>query len=232
VPLYRDYPSPNCGPRRGGALPDLIVLHYTGMADCGAAQARLCDPASAVSAHYLIAESGTVVALVPEELRAWHAGAGAWGAVSDVNSRSIGIELANDGAQPFAAPQMVALEGLLADLMRRWQIPPERVIAHSDLAPGRKVDPGARFDWRGLALAGLAVWPEVDPEVWASPVRVAAFLAALRAFGYPDAPADTLLAAFRLRFRPWGTGALDAVDVALATDLAARFAVDATGSAA
>ncbi|MDP2740884.1 MAG: N-acetylmuramoyl-L-alanine amidase [Pseudorhodobacter sp.] len=210
----------------------MIVLHYTAMADCGAAQARLCDPASAVSAHYLIAESGTVVALVPEELRAWHAGAGAWGAVSDVNSRSIGIELANDGAQPFAAPQMVALEGLLADLMPRWQIPAERVIAHSDMAPGRKVDPGARFDWQRLALAGLAVWPEVDPEAWTGPVRAAAFVAALRAFGYPDASTDTLLAAFRLRFRPWARGGLDAVDVALATDLAARFAVDATGPAA
>jgi len=234
VPLYRDYPSPNCGPRRGGALPDLIVLHYTAMTDCGAAQARLCDPASEVSAHYLIAENGTVAALVPEELRAWHAGAGAWGAVTDVNSRSLGIELANGGAQPFAAPQMVALEALLADVMRRWQIPAERVIAHSDLAPGRKVDPGRRFDWRRLALAGLAVWPEVDPEAWIGPEagsgagRAAAFVGALRAFGYPDAPADILLAAFRLRFRPWTTGALDAVDLALATDLAGRFAVDAT----
>lgn len=232
MPLYRDYPSANCGPRRGGVLPDLIVLHYTGMADCALAQARLCDPASEVSAHYLIAERGTVAALVPEELRAWHAGAGVWGAVTDVNSRSLGIELANDGAQPFAEPQMVALEGLLADLMLRWQIPAERVIAHSDLAPGRKVDPGARFDWHRLALAGLAVWPEVDAEAWSVPVRAAAFVAALRAFGYPDVPADTLLAAFRLRFRPWATGALGAVDLALATDLAERFAVDATPPAA
>lgn len=214
-----DFPSPNAGPRRHGALPDLIVLHYTAMPTCAEARARLCDPAAEVSAHYLIAEQGEVIALVPEELRAWHAGAGAWGACGDVNSRSIGIELANTGSAPFPEAQMAALERLLADLRHRWGIPAERVIAHSDMAPQRKTDPGPRFDWRRLALAGQAVWPE--------PAVPGDFRADLRAFGYPDVPDDGLLHAFRLRFRPWAQGPLAAEDAALAADLAARFPVDA-----
>lgn len=226
---FGDHPSPNCGPRRNGAQPDLIVLHYTAMASCADAQARLCDPEAEVSAHYLISEQGEVVALVPEELRAWHAGAGAWGGVSDVNSRSIGIELDHPGKGSFAEPQMVALETLLADLMRRWQIPAERVIGHSDMAPARKADPGPRFDWRRLALGGLSVWPATttgpDPEP-------GAFRAAARAFGYPDVAEDLLLAAFRARFRPGASGPADATDLAMAADLALRFPVDAVGAAA
>lgn len=203
-------------------LPDLIVLHYTAMPTCADAFERLCDPLAEVSAHYLIAEDGEVIALVPEELRAWHAGAGAWGMVTDVNSRSIGIELANPGAQPFPARQIAALERLLADVMHRWQIRPERVIAHSDMAPTRKADPGPRFDWRGLARAGLSVWPDTGAEP-------GDFLADARAFGYPAAPPEALLRAFRLRFRPWAQGPLDPVDAALIADLARRFPVDASG---
>ncbi|WP_426037733.1 N-acetylmuramoyl-L-alanine amidase [Cypionkella sp. TWP1-2-1b2] len=198
----------------------MIVIHYTAMASCAAARARLCDPAFEVSAHWLISETGVVEGLVPEASRAWHAGAGEWAGVTDVNSASIGIELANTGLQPFAEPQMTALEGLLAGIMQRWAIPAHRVIAHSDMAPSRKGDPGARFDWRRLALQGLAVWPE------AAEADVAAFLPALRRFGYPDAAEADLLAAFRLRFRPWARGALDAVDAVdagLACDLVRRF---------
>ena len=108
-----------------------MVIHYTAMATAAEARARLCDPAAEVSAHWLIDEAGRAEALVPEALRAWHAGAGAWGAVSDVNSRSIGIELANPGDRPFAAAQMAALERLLAGILGRWAIPPERVIGLS-----------------------------------------------------------------------------------------------------
>lgn len=195
------------------------------MATAEAALARLCDPRAEVSAHYLIDGAGRVHALVPEDLRAWHAGAGAWGAVTDVNSRSIGIELANDGHAPFAARQTAALSGLLGDIRARWRIPPERVIAHSDMAPDRKRDPGAAFDWRRLAREGHSVWP--GPAGGAMP-----FAEAARAFGYPDAPVDVILAAFRLRFRPWARGPLDATDAALARDLAARFPVDAAVPAA
>lgn len=221
---FGDYPSLNFGPRRAGAVPDMIVLHYTAMPSCAEARARLCDPAAEVSAHYLISEAGVVEALVPEELRAWHAGAGAWGAVRDVNSRSIGIELANGGGLPFPEPQMAALEALLADVMRRWSIPAHRVIGHSDMAPGRKGDPGARFDWRRLALAGFSVWPEEDAATEMT------FPDAARRFGYPNVADDLLLAAFRLRFRPMATGPLDAIDVAMAANLARRFAVDVTTS--
>lgn len=224
--------SPNCGPRRDGLRPSLIVVHYTAMASFDAARARLCDPAAEVSAHYLIAEAGEVLALVPEELRAWHAGAGEWGGQGDVNSRSIGIELANNGQQPFAAPQMAALERLLTQVMARWAIPPQGVIAHSDMAPARKTDPGARFDWRRLALGGLSVWP--SPETTA--VQPNDFVADARRFGYPAVEEGVLLSAFRLRFRPWARGPLDGVDAAMAADLAQRFAprlaIDATGAGA
>lgn len=221
------FPSPNCGERRGGARPDLIVIHYTAMASAAEARARLCDPAHEVSAHWLIAETGAAEALVDEALRAWHAGAGQWGAVTDVNSRSIGIELANSGSQPFAEPQMAALERLLAGIMARWGIPPERVIGHSDMAPQRKSDPGPRFDWRRLARQGLSVWP--DPAPPADPAR---FVPEARRFGYPEAPDHLMLRAFRLRFRPWARGPLDGVDAGLAADLARRFPVDAAPPAA
>lgn len=222
------WPSPNSGPRRGGARPDLVVIHYTGMAGWEAARDRLCDPAAEVSAHYLVRPDGPVLALVPEVLRAWHAGAGAWGGVGDVNSRSIGIELANPGDAPFPAPQMAALEALLAGVMTRWAIPPERVIGHADMAPDRKADPGPRFDWRRLALAGLAVWPAPDP----APAAVAGLQPALRAFGYPAADPDRLLAVFRARFRPFARGPATPADAAAAADLARRFPVDAGRPAA
>ena len=157
-------PSPNFGDRRGGVAPSLIVIHYTAMVSCAEARARLCDPAVEVSAHWLISESGQAEALVPEAARAWHAGAGGWAGLSDINSHSIGIELANTGTQPFAEPQMAALENLLADIMARWSIPAHRVIAHSDMAPDRKSDPGRRFDWRRLALQGLSIWPDAPGD--------------------------------------------------------------------
>jgi hypothetical protein len=147
--------SPNHGPRRDGLRPELVVLHYTAMPDVASAERALCDPAREVSCHWLIARDGTVKALVDEDRRAWHAGAGSWGGREDVNSRSIGIELDNDGASPFAAPLMDALEELLGGILARWDIPPLGVIGHSDMAPGRKRDPGPRFDWQRLARGGL-----------------------------------------------------------------------------
>ena len=214
------HPSPNFGERRGARRPDLVVLHYTAMPTCAEALARLCDPIAEVSAHYLIDTDGTVLSLVDESARAWHAGAGDWGGAGDVNSRSIGIELANPGTHPFAAAQIAALERLLAGILDRHTLPPQAVIAHSDMAPDRKGDPGPRFDWRRLALQGLSIWPDT-----AIPGD---FTADLRAFGYPDAAPDTLLTAFRLRFRPWGHGPLDDTDRALAAGLR-RFAVDGAG---
>ncbi len=232
------HPSPNRGPRRDGARPSLVVLHYTAMATPEAALDRLCDPAAEVSAHYLIARDGTVFALVPDDERAWHAGAGAWGAITDINSHSIGIELDNPGDAPFAAPLMASLEALLAALLARHRIPPSRVIAHSDCAPSRKCDPGPRFDWRRLARSGLAVWPDLGSAGRAgAAVQTEAPHGALadhlRRIGY-TAEATPLqhLAAFRLRFRPGAEGPPDAGDAALAVALAARHPVDGQGTVA
>lgn len=222
-----DHPSPNHGDRRGAA-PDLVVLHYTAMPRAEAALARLCDPAAQVSAHYLIAEDGRAWRLVDEARRAWHAGAGAWGDVTDVNSRSIGIELSNPGDAPYPAPQIAALERLLRGVCARWAIPPERVIGHECMAPLRKCDPGRRFDWRALARSGLAVW--LDGERGGAAASAAAFQQAARRFGYPagdsgrwDAQTRALAAAFQRRFRPWEDGALTATGLAQLAALAARW---------
>ena len=199
----------------------MVVLHYTAMDDAGRAGDWLCNPESEVSAHWLIGRDGTVVALVPEERRAWHAGAGGWGEVTDVNSRSIGIELDNDGSAEFPEAQVAALERLLAGILRRWAIPPERVIGHSDMAPGRKIDPGPRFPWARLAEAGLAVMPEVAGDADVDAERFARDLARI---GYRAAvDGETLLAAFRLRFRPAAEGPLDGADCAVAGAMAARW---------
>lgn len=207
--------SPNFNERRGGVRPSLIVLHYTAMNSCAEAFARLCDPAHEVSAHWLISETGPTHALVDEAMRAWHAGAGGWAGLTDINSHSIGIELANAGNHPFPEPQMVALETLLRAIVARWEIAPHRIIAHSDMAPMRKSDPGSRFDWQRLARQGLSVWPIADALIDPS-----AFWPALAKIGYPDAPESALLSAFRLRFRPGARGALDGWDAALAQSLA------------
>ncbi|MEM9740955.1 MAG: N-acetylmuramoyl-L-alanine amidase [Pseudomonadota bacterium] len=206
--------------------PELIVLHYTEMASCEDALDRLCDPEAEVSSHYLISEQGEVLQLVTEENRAWHAGQGTWRGQSDVNSRSIGIELSNRGVTPFSAPQMDALEALLAEIMQRWSVPDYGVIAHSDFAPARKADPGRRFDWRRLALSGLSVWPD-GPEQ-----SDADFLTSASAFGYPkDEGEPAVLEAFRQRFRPMKAGATsgpDETDRAIASNLARRFGIDRT----
>ncbi|WP_371157605.1 N-acetylmuramoyl-L-alanine amidase [Jannaschia sp. 2305UL9-9] len=203
----------------------MIVIHYTAMrGGAGPAIKRLCLPEAEVSCHYIIDEDGTVTQLVADDRRAWHAGAGRWGATCDVNSRSLGIELSNTGAAPFPAPQMDSLETLLSDLMARHGIPPQGVIGHSDCAPGRKIDPGARFDWRRLARRGLSVWPAPG----AGNADADAFLSNLKTAGWTaDASTESLLGAFRLRFRPWADGPLDGRDCAIAADMARRFPVDA-----
>lgn len=214
------HPSPNFGERRNGAVPELVVLHYTAMDSAEAALQRLCDPQAEVSAHYLIAADGRVWRLVEEKHRAWHAGAGSWAGQDDVNSRSIGIELDNTGTHPFAEPQIAALEDLMQGIMTRWSIPPRKVIAHSDMAPDRKLDPGPRFDWRRLALQGLSVWPSENAVNGHDPSWFRDFA---HAFGYPEsATNEELLRAFRFRFRPGKTGPVDAIDLKLIQSLVAN----------
>ncbi|GGX50772.1 N-acetylmuramoyl-L-alanine amidase [Tateyamaria omphalii] len=188
-----------------------MVLHYTAMETAEAAIERLCDPEAEVSAHYVVCKSGRVTQLVPEGLRAWHAGAGEWRGLSDINSRSIGIELDNDGASPFAEPLMESLEVLLGTILRAWDIPCTNVIGHSDMAPGRKFDPGPRFDWRRLASQGLAA--ATVESAAPNHVSMDRFRAAARGAGYTAEASDNdLLAAIRLRHRPYASGPLDEAD--------------------
>lgn len=205
------HPSPSFGPRRDGLRPCLIVLHYTAMDGARAALDRLCDPDVEVSAHYLIGACGTVWHMVEEDMRAWHAGAGEWAGMDDINSRSVGIELDNRGDHPFAEPQMAALERLLPGIMARWGIGPRGVIGHSDMAPGRKSDPGPRFDWVRLARQGLATAAGTGGDRAGDTSR---FRERARRAGFTaDVPDDLLLRAVRLRFRPWGRGPLCAADM-------------------
>lgn len=177
----------------------MIVLHYTGMCGAEDALARLCDPEAEVSAHYVIGARGQLWQLVAEDQRAWHAGAGEWAGLSDINSRSIGIELVNTGAQPFPEPQMQVLEALVAEIQTRHEIGASDVIGHADMAPDRKEDPGPRFDWPRLARAGLALAPQGASGE--RPLRDSC-----TEIGFPEAAPDKLLQAFRFRFLPQGQG--------------------------
>ncbi|MBO9479558.1 N-acetylmuramoyl-L-alanine amidase [Shimia sp. R11_0] len=210
-PTIRQHPSPNFGARRDGLRPELVVIHYTAMETAQAAIDWLCNPEAEVSAHYVICEQGQITQLVAEDMRAWHAGMGEWQGRDDVNSRSIGIELANRGDHPFPEPQMTALETLLRGIMARWGIGPAGVIGHSDLAPGRKIDPGLRFDWRRLEIQELAERRGNDRGP--REAAMSQFREIAKSRGYTASVDDeTLLAAVRLRYRPWARGPLIAED--------------------
>jgi N-acetylmuramoyl-L-alanine amidase len=159
--------SPNFGPRRDGKRADAIVLHYTGMESGEAAEAWLCDPESEVSSHYIVHEDGRIVQMVREADRAWHAGASSWQGESDMNSRSVGIEIVNPGHflgyAEFTNRQIEAVIGLCRDIALRHGVAPERVLAHSDIAPARKADPGEKFPWRCLAASGIGHFCEPVP---------------------------------------------------------------------
>ena len=186
-------PSPNFDQRR----PNYVILHQTTNATVDKALATLTDPTRKVSAHYLIGRDGAVLQLVDEAARAWHAGASRWGGMSDLNSASIGIELDNTGEEPFAEAQITALLALLAELRERHRIPAANVLAHGDVAPGRKVDPSRWFPWRRLAEAGFGLWCDTPPSV--PPAGFDAALG-LRALGYDMAQPAAVRAAFRRHF--------------------------------
>ena len=205
------HPSPNCGPRRDGLIARYVVLHYTAMTSAEAAIERLCDPSSEVSAHYVICKTGRITQLVGEGMRAWHAGAGEWQGLTDINSRSIGIELDDDGQGPFTEPLMASLEELLGTILRGWDIPPQNVLGHSDMAPGRKFDPGPWFDWVRLEALGLAGRRGADFAPGYP--NLADFARLARDAGYTaDADAETLLAAVRLRYRSFKSGPIEPDD--------------------
>jgi N-acetylmuramoyl-L-alanine amidase len=205
----RDVPSPNHEARPDGVVIDTLVLHYTGMRSGQEAIARLGDPAAKVSAHYVVEEDGAVFRLVAEERRAAHAGISFWRGRRALNGNSIGIEIVNPGHEwgyrPFPALQMAAVCDLCLGIMTRHPIEQRNVVAHSDIAPDRKQDPGELFDWRGLAANGVGLWPGAD----AAPVEEAALLHLLGAIGYrSDLPLSVLLTAFQ---RHWLPGRADGV---------------------
>jgi N-acetylmuramoyl-L-alanine amidase len=212
--------SPNFGQRRDASTPDMIVLHYTGMESGAAAEAWLCNPASEVSSHYLVHEDGRIVQMVRESDRAWHAGKGSWHGRTDINSCSVGIEIVNPGHafgyKNFPKKQVAAVIGLCRGVMARHAIRPERVLAHSDIAPGRKVDPGEKFPWKALAEAGIGTFVQparIGTAAVLGPVRRGAKVdevqSLLSHFGYGiditgtfDAQTQIVVAAFQRHFRP------------------------------
>lgn len=201
--IHRHCPSPNCNER---ALPiSMVVLHYTGMRSADEALARLCDEEAQVSAHYMIDEDGTVTALVPEEKRAWHAGRSYWRGITDVNSASIGIELVNPGHEfgyrPFPRAQMDALLPLLAEIVKRHDVPRANVVGHSDVAPARKEDPGELFDWDLLAKHRLAL-PKPAVTLGDPFENEGAFFLGLERYGYDISDGPAAIRAFQRRWRP------------------------------
>lgn len=188
-------PSPNFDERR----PNFVILHHTSNDSIEHSLRVLTGPTPRVSAHYLIARDGRIYHLVDERHRAWHAGASFWGGQRDLNSASIGIELDNNGNEPFPEPQVRALLALLADLKSRHGIPPENFLGHGDIAPGRKVDPSQFFPWQRLAREGFGVWCE--PPYPAVPVGLDTETL-LQAFGYNVWNLEAAAAAFKRRFVP------------------------------
>ncbi len=231
--MIRDAPSPNHDERPAGEPIDTLVLHYTGMRTAEEAIARLRDPASRVSVHYVVEEDGAVWRLVPEGRRAWHAGVSHWRGREALNGRSVGVEVVNPGHEwgyrPFPALQMAAVCDLCLDVIARHGIAVRDVVAHSDVSPDRKQDPGELFDWEGLAANGVGLWPRAGGAPHAADATGAKAL--LAAIGYrTDLPLPVLLSAFQRRWRPERVdGAADAATLARLAAVATLHGGDAPG---
>ena len=218
--VERVEPSPNIDDRTGLGRPDMIVLHYTGMQFCHEAIHRLCDTKARVSSHYVVQENGSIVQLVPEGMRAWHAGVSVWGGDPDVNSRSIGIEICNPGHDfgypEFPSRQIAATITLCRSILTRHIIRPENIVAHSDVAPSRKNDPGEKFPWKRLAQSGIGLWVEVGAVADIEPLKpndtgtkITDLQRSLAEYGYGidisgryDVSTKEVITAFQRHFRP------------------------------
>ena len=215
------HPSPNFEPRRGAGVPNMLLLHYTGVVTAAKAIDWLSRPESKVSSHYVLDEAGFLTQMVAEDQRAWHAGLAVWAGETDINSASVGIEIQNTGHElgypDFPEAQLRVLEALCLDIIARHGIRPERVLAHSDVAPTRKKDPGEKFPWARLAAAGIGHWVAPEPVDWADPgiardaagPLVGAVQGLLAGYGYGieatggiDPRTEFVLKAFQRHFRP------------------------------
>lgn len=207
-PIAEWVPSENHDVRRA----QVIVVHYTEQESVAQSlkTLRTRNSGGRVSSHYLVGDDGTIYQLVADDHRAWHAGAGSWGTMHELNSTSIGIEIDNNGIEPFSEPQVQGLLRLLEDLTARHHIPKTEVIGHSDLAPGRKIDPGPLFPWKRLADAGFGIWPAPDappPPPGFDPIN------ALRLIGYATDDLEATIHSYRMRFRGDNAKQLDAEDL-------------------
>jgi N-acetylmuramoyl-L-alanine amidase len=241
--LRKRWRSPNFS-SRGETPPSLLVMHYTGMRTAEEALERLCDPQSKVSAHYVVEEDGTTHALVDEKDCAWHAGVSCWRGQRNVNPISIGIEIVNPGHEfgyrAFPEAQMKAVATLAAEIVAHHKIAPRDVVAHSDIAPQRKEDPGELFNWVWLARQGVGLWPgkRGRGEEKHYPLKpgdtseaVLKMQSGLAEYGYEVPHSGTfddithkVVIAFQRHFRPADIGGIwdEATDAALAGLLAMR----------
>jgi N-acetylmuramoyl-L-alanine amidase len=213
-------PSPNHGERKNGAAIDMLVMHYTGMQDSDAALRKLCTGGSEVSCHYYVTEDGYILQCVPEARRAWHAGAASWAGETDINSCSIGVEIANPGHSygypDFPKRQIAAVIALCRGIATRHKIPPHRVLGHSDIAPSRKNDPGEKFPWQRLYESGIGLWlkpapikpgkvfvlGDNAPAITEMQIMLSRYGYAVPTSGYLDGVTRDVVAAFQRHFRP------------------------------
>jgi len=226
-------PSLNFNARRAGI--DMLVLHYTGMETGAAALERMCDPEAGVSAHYMVNEDGTIVRLVAEPMRAWHAGVARWQGDEDLNSRSIGIEIVNGGHDfpdaggvlaRYPDVQIGAVISLSRAILARHAIPQTRIVGHSDIAPTRKRDPGEHFPWSRLAAAGIGIWPDRDGHDARDSVEPAttSLIGLLTLIGYDTSEPGAAITAFQRRFLPLGmSGQPDDATLARAAAVAGAY---------
>jgi len=210
--------SPNFNERAGYDAPNMIILHYTGMKTGKAAIDRLCDPEFEVSAHYVIDRKGKLLQLVEDQKRAWHAGKAYWAGQTDINSASIGVEIVNPGHEfgyeAFKPAQIKTLVKLCQRLVIKYNIPPSRILGHSDIAPGRKLDPGHLFPWADLAALDIGLWPvptEMDYQAAEDMIlNQSGFVELLYTLGYsPEASCDDVIVAFHRHFYPEKFGSCD-----------------------
>src|SRR4051812_20944863 len=213
--------SPNFGERKSDSKIDMLVLHYTGMLDSAAAVRRLCTAGTEVSAHYVVMEEGRIIQCVPETRRAWHAGQSSWAGETDINSCSIGIEIANPGHDhgypDFPRRQIAAVTALCRSIFTRHRIPADRVLGHSDIAPSRKKDPGEKFPWKILHDSGIGLWVKPAPIQTDGPIHVlgendpairelqellARYGYGVEPTGYLDGATHDVITAFQRHFRP------------------------------